>query len=88
MPHQTVTNHLQVVLFAIADKLIGYAEVEETFCRSQRLGLHTVLGDSTVEVLVHNSIGLRHLTVALPLVDGSTNQEVLTEGILQTLLSH
>ena len=88
MPDEAVAQHLQLVLLAVADELIGYAEVEDALGRSQRLRLHTVLGHGTVEVLVDDCIALRHLTVTLPLIHSRTNQAILAHGIFQTLLSH
>ena len=85
MPYQTVADDLQVVLLAVADELVGRAEVEDTLGRSQRFRLHAVLGNGTVEVLVEYGIGLRNLSVALPLVNGSANQTVFANGILQAL---
>ena len=85
MPYQTVTNDFQVVLFAIADELVGHTEVEDTLGRSQRLGLHTILSHSTIKVLIDYCIGFRYLSVALPLVDSCTNQAVLPNSVLQSL---
>ena len=85
VPDETVADDLQVVLLAVAHELVGHAEVEDTLCGSQCLGLHAVLGHGTVEVLVHHRVGLGHLSIALPLVDGSADETVFTDGVLQPL---
>ena len=36
-------------------------------------------------MLAEHGIGRRNLSVALPLVDGGTNQTIFANGILQTL---
>ena len=85
MPYQTVAQHLQVVLIAVVDELVGATEVNDDLSGSQRLWLHTVLSDSTVKVLVDDGISLRNLSVALPLVNGCTNQTVFANSIFQPL---
>ena len=85
MPYQTVANDLQLVLLTVANKLVGHTEVEDALGGSQCLGLHTVLGDSAVEVLVDDGVGLGHLPIALPLVDGSADETVFADGVLQAL---
>ena len=82
MPYQAVADDLQLVLLAIADELVGHAEVEDAFSGSQGLGFHAVLSHSTIEVLVEYGIGLWHLSVTLPLVDGSTDETVLANSVL------
>ena len=83
-----MSQHLQLVLLAVTDELVGHAEVEDAFGGSQRLGLHAVLGYGAVEVLVDDGITLGHLAVTLPLVNGSTYEAVLANGVLQALLGH
>ena len=85
MPYQTVAQHLQVVLIAVVDELVGHTEVKESFSRSQRFGLHAVLSHSTVEMFVQNGISLRNLSVALLLVDSSSYQTVFAYGVFQPL---
>ena len=85
VPHQAVADNLQVVLLTVVDELVSCAEVENAFSRGQRFGFHAVLSDSTVEVLVDYDISLGHLSVALPLVDSSTDEAVLAHGVLQPL---
>ena len=85
MPHQAVADDFQAMLLAVVDKLVGHAEVEDALGGRQHLALHAVLGHGTVEMLVEDGIGLRHLTVALPLVDGRADEAVLANGVLQAL---
>jgi len=85
MPHQAVSEHLELVLAAVADELVGHTEVEDALGGGQRLGLHAVLGYRTVEMLVDDSVAFRHLTVALPLVDGSADEAIFTKSVLQSL---
>ena len=88
VPYETMANDLQPMLLTVAHELIGHTEVEDALGWSQRLGLHAVLGRGAVEVAVHHDVCLGHLTVALPLVDGCANEEMLAQRILQALLSH
>ena len=88
MPHKAVAQHFQLVLLAVADELVGHAEVEYALGRCQCLGLHAVLGHGTIKVFVHHRVSLRHLSVALPLINGRADEAVLAYGILQTLLGH
>ena len=85
MPHQTVAVYLQAQLAGIVDELVGYAEVEDALGRCQHFGLHAILGYHTIEMLAEHGIGRRNLSVALPLVDGGTDQTVFANGILQAL---
>ena len=85
MPHQTVADNLQVMLLAVVDELVGHPEVEDAFCGCQHFAFHAVFCHGTVEMAVDDGIRLRHLTIALPLIDGSADEEVLAQRILQTL---
>ena len=81
MPYQTVAIHLQTQLLAVLDKLVGYTEVEDAFCRSQHFGLHAVLSHSTVEMVLEYSVSLWHLS----LVDSSTDKAILANGVFESL---
>ena len=88
MPYQAVTVDLQSQLLGISDELVGYTEVEDTFCRCQNLWFHAVFCYYAVEMFTENGIGLRNLSVALPLVDGCTHQEIFANGVFEALCRH
>ena len=85
MPHQAVADDLQVVLLAVVDKLVGHTEVEDALSGCEHLALHAVLRHGAIEMTVDDGICLWHLPIALPLVDGRTDEEIFAHGILQTL---
>ena len=77
--------HLQAQLTGIVDELVGHAEVEDALGRSQHFGFHAILSHHTIEMLAEHGVSRRNLSVALPLVDGGTDQTVFANGILQAL---
>jgi hypothetical protein len=85
MPDQTVACGFQSHFLAVVDELVGCAEVENTFCGSQYLRFHAILGYGAVEMVLQDNIGFGHLSIALPLVDCRTDETVLAYRFSQTL---
>ena len=77
--------HLQIKSLAVIHELVGYTEVEDAFGRGQYFGLHAILGNGTIEVLLKHGISLWHLSVALSLVNCSTDEAVLAYSFSQAL---
>ena len=83
MPYEAVADDLHIVLHSEFHKFVGKFEVPDAFCRVEFLVLHTVLGNDGVEVLCQGPDSDCVKSVDLPLVDGSSDGEVVLECLLE-----